>query len=132
MTTKALIKICVLFECTNGIAQIVHPDFFILQILRMPSPNNLAMTRAVGFGSLFLGMACWPIGEDVDPLAIFTHLAYNLFFVVYLGYLTCAGSPQIALLCPACVSHSSLAVLLAGVTYEKAVAAKALFDSSRE
>jgi hypothetical protein len=132
MTTAALMKICVLFECANGIAQIVHPDFFILQILRTPGPNNLAMTRAVGFGSLFLGMACWPIGEAVDPLPIFAQLAYNLCSVVYLGYLAHAGSPQIALLCPACVSHSSLTVLLAGVAYEKAVAAKAFLDSSRE
>jgi hypothetical protein len=125
MTTASLMRVCVIFGCASGIVQIAHPQLFMLRLSSAPSLDSFAMTSAVGFGSLFLGLACWPIGEAVDPLAIFTQLAYNLFAGAYLGYLACAGSSWNAVVYPACISHSAIAVLLSGVAYEKAIAAKA-------
>jgi len=55
MTTTSLMKLFVFYEWANAITLIVRPDFFVLQLFSAPHPDNFAMARAVGFGSLFFG-----------------------------------------------------------------------------
>lgn len=121
MKATSLMWLCVLFEWASGIVLIIHPDLCVSQVLNPLLPADLAFARSIGFVSLFLGMVSWPVGDDIDPLAIFSQLAYNLLSASYFGYLTFAGSLD-SLPLSASVSHSLMTVLLAGVIYEKVVA----------
>jgi hypothetical protein len=123
MKATSLMRLCVLFEWVSGMVLIVHPDVCVPHFLNAPlHPADFALARSIGFVSLFLGMVSWPVGADIDPLAVFSQLAFNLLSASYFGYLTFAGSPLDSLPLSACASHSLIAVLIAGLIYEKAVA----------
>jgi hypothetical protein len=120
MKATSLMWLCVFYEWATGMVLITRPDLCVPHVLYPLLPADLALARAIGFVSLFLGMVSWPIGDDIDPLAIFSQLAYNFLSASYFGYLTFADSSLESLPWSACVSHSLMAVLIAGLIYEKA------------
>jgi hypothetical protein len=123
MKATSLMRLCVLFEWVSGMVLIVHPNLIVLHCFSAPlHPADLALARSIGFVSMFLGMVSWPVGDNIDPLAVFSQLAYNLLSASYFGYLTFADSSLNSLPWSACISHSLMAVLIAGLIYEKASA----------
>ena len=109
MTKQTLLRVCAAFEIATGVASIANPDFV----------GDFAITRAVGVGPLLLGLVCWPSGDDIAARIIWAQLAYNLFTAIYLGFLRLAGGFASTLLWPLCALHAVIALMLAGLVYEK-------------
>jgi hypothetical protein len=124
MTTKSLMRLCAAFESTVGAFVIAWPDFVIRDVFGGVSSRDVAVARGVGFILLFLGLACWPFEDDINPQTIWAQLIYNLLTALYLGYLRITGEFASNLLWPICVLHTVIAVLLVGIAYEKLSATK--------
>ena len=119
MTKQTLLRVCAAFEIATGVASIANPDFVVREIFGGGSSGDFAITRAVGVGPLVLGLVCWPSGDDIAARIIWAQLAYNLFTAIYLGFLRLAGGFASTLLWPLCALHAVIALMLAGLVYEK-------------
>jgi len=124
MTTRTLLRLCATFEGVTGIALMTEPDFIVRELFGGGLSGDIAIARAAGLCSFFLGLACWPIGDDIAGQVIWAQLAFNLLTALYLGYLKLAGGFVSALLWPVCVLYAVIALLMAGLAYESVSAAK--------
>src|SRR5260370_3789454 len=91
MTPRTLLRLCATFEGVTGIALIVEADFIVRELFGGGLSGDIAIARAAGLCSFFLGLACWPSGDDIAGQVIWAQLAYNLLTALYLGYLKLAG-----------------------------------------
>ena len=123
MTTRTLLRLCAIFEGVTGIALMVEPDI-VRELFRGGLSGDIAIARAAGLCSFFLGLACWPIGDDIAGQVIWAQLAYNLLTAFYFGYLKLAGGFVSALLWPVCALYAVIALLMAGLAYERVSEAK--------
>ena len=124
VTTRTLLRLCATFEGVTGIALMTEPDFIVRELFGGGLSGDIAIARATGLCSFFLGLACWPIGDDIAGQVIWAQLAFNLLTALYLGYLKLAGGFVSALLWPVCVLYAVIALLMAGLAYERVSAAK--------
>ncbi len=77
MTTRTLLRLCATFEGVTGIALIVEADFIVRELFGGGLSGDIAIARAAGLCSFFLGLACWPSGDDIAGQVIWAQLAYN-------------------------------------------------------
>lgn len=119
MKTKTLLMMCGTFEIATGVAMIAAPGFVMREFFLGSASADIAMARAVGFGPLILGCICWPVGDDVDSQLIFAQLTYNSLTALYLGYLRLEGGFTSPLLLPISALHGLIAIILAGLAYER-------------
>jgi hypothetical protein len=124
MTTKTLLRVCATFDGVTGIVLMAEPDFSVRELFGGGLSDNIAIARAAGLCSFFLGLACWPSGDDIAGQVIWAQLAYNLLTALYLGDLKLTGGFVSALLWPVCAQYAVIALLLAGLAYERVSAAK--------
>ncbi len=126
LTTITLLRLCATFESATGVVQIAFPDFLVRVLFGSGGlSSDIVVSRGAGLGPFVLGLACWPIEDDVAATVIWAQLVYNLLVALYLGYLRIAGGFVGALLWPACALHAVIALLLAVLAYERVSAAKA-------
>src|SRR2546428_1179377 len=123
MTAKSPLRLCAAFVGAAGIRLIANPGFVVRELGGGLSGDS-GMTRGVGFVLLLLSLKCWPNGEDIDGQVISALLAYNLLTALYLGYLKLAAGFVSTLLWPVFLLHTVIALLLAGLAYERVSAAK--------
>jgi hypothetical protein len=103
VTTRTLLRLCATFEGVTGIALMTEPDFIVRELFGGGLSGDIAIARATGLCSFFLGLACWPIGDDIAGQVIWAQLAFNSSPRFYLGYLKRAGGvcqrPPVAGVC---------------------------------
>jgi hypothetical protein len=124
MTTRTLLRLCATFEGVTGITLMVEPDFIARELFRGGLSGDIAIARVAGLCSFFLGLACWPIGDDIAGQVIWAQLAYSLLTALYLGSLKVAGGFVSALLWPVCALYAVIDLLMAGLAYERVSEAK--------
>ncbi len=124
MPAKSLLRLCAAFVGATGVGLIANPGFVVRELFGGDLSRDSGMTRGVGFVLLLLGLKCWPNRDDIDGRVIWALLAYNLFTALYLGYLKLAAGFVSTLLWPVFVLHTVIALLLAGLVYERVSAAK--------
>lgn len=113
------------FECASGFALIVFPEFIVREFFGSDLSGDVALARVTGFIVFLLGLAWWPRGEDgVAASILWTQFGYNLLIAMSLGYLGVAAGFGAVLVWLLCSLHVLLALLLAGLTYERVVAAR--------
>lgn len=107
-------------EVATGVALIAVPGFAV-HLLFAAELNGvgIAVGRFVGLALLCMGLACWPNRDGATPQGTWSLFTYNLLVAFYLVYARVGAGFDGYLLWPACVLHSSLALLLASPTYEK-------------
>jgi hypothetical protein len=124
MTTRTLLRLCATFEGVTGIALMAEPDVIVRELFGGGLSGDITIARAAGFCLFFLSLVCWPSEDDTAGQVIWAQLAYNLLTALYLGYLKLAGGIVSALLWPVCALYAVIALLLAGLAYERVSAAK--------
>jgi hypothetical protein len=118
MTTKSLLRLCAGLVGAAGIGLIINPDFVVLRSEGSLSVDS-AVARATGFVLTVLCLRCWPNENDIDGRAIWALLTYAFLTTLYLGYLKVVAGFVSALLTPVLVIHAGMAILLAGLAYER-------------
>ena len=126
MTTRTMLKLCATFESASGVALIAFPNSIVWAFFGGGLPGDVELTRGAGLAPLFLGLVCWPRGDgDVAAQILLAQFAYTLLVALYLGYLRLFGGFNSILLWPTSALHGLLALLLAGLAFERVSAAKA-------
>ena len=119
MTTKTLMRLCAAVEGATGVALFAAPDLVIRMVFGGGFTSDIAVARGAGLAPFVLGLACWPIGNDIPARVIWAQLTYSLLVGLYLVYLRVGGGFAGSLLWPASGLHAVMALLLAGLAYEK-------------
>jgi len=125
MTTNAILKLCGGFEGALGVALIAFPDFVLRAFFTGGFSSDVLssdvlVARVTGSVLLILGLGCWPRGEDEVSTSLLTsQFAYTALTAVYIAYLGFTGGFDSALLWVTSALHALLALLLAGITYER-------------
>ena len=125
MTTRLITTVSAAIEAATGIALISVPELVGRVLLGVSlSESGVAVARLAGVALLSLGLACWPIANDITSSALRGLLVYNLLAAVYLGYLRASGEFVGFLLWPACALHAVLTLLFARSAFGGGSAAK--------
>jgi hypothetical protein len=117
MTTKSILRLCAGLVGAAGIGLIINPSFVLHSGGGLSGDS--AAARATGLVLILLCLRCWPNGNDIDGRAIWALLTYACFTTLYLGYLKIVAGFVSALLTPVLVLHTVIAILLAGLAYER-------------
>src|SRR5271169_2488488 len=119
MTPKRLVMLSAALVLATGIVLMTAPEFVVRVLLGGGFSGDVKMARFAGFAQFILGLVCWPGRDNTTTRTIWSLFTYNLLSALCLGYfLLTAGSVRV-LLGLAGAIHALLALLLAGLAYER-------------
>ncbi len=99
---------------------IAAPGLGVRLLLGADLPSaGITVARFTGLALLSMGMACWPNKDEATSQVIWALFTYNLLIAFYLFYVRFGEGFHGYLLWPACVLHSSLALLQARPAFER-------------
>lgn len=114
MKTRTLVVANAALEVATGLALIAALGFGVHLLLGADlSSPGITVGRFTGLALLSMGIACWPNKEEASTQVTWGLFTYNLLVAFYLLYVRFGEGYNGTLLWPACVLHSSLALLQA-------------------
>ena len=120
MKIRTLIVANAALEVATGVALIVAPGLgaHLLLGADLSSPG-ITVARFTGLALLSMGLACWPNKDQATSQVTWALFTYNLLVAFYLLYVRFGEGFSGPVLWPACVLHSSLAILQARPAFER-------------
>ncbi len=110
-----LMALAAILEAVTGVTLMIAPAVVARLLLGSDvSGAGLVMGRVAGIALLSLGVACWPVRNDVSSFnpTIVAMLTYNLLVACYLISVGTGRQPVGILLWPGVVLHGLLTLLL--------------------